>query len=60
MNDHQFNEMSRNYVEVGAWLSSCKNLPDELLKPHIHVLRKSINALLDNVDAVDRDLTPKA
>ena len=60
MNENKFNEMASNYIEIGSWLSSCKSLPDELLKPHIHVLRKSINELLDNVDAVDRDLTPKA
>lgn len=59
MKVEDFNTLASNYLEIGAWLSSCSNLPDELLKPHIHMLRKSIKELLDNVDAIDNELNFK-
>ena len=59
MNPDNFNTLASNYLEIGSWLSSCQNLPDELLKPHLIMLRKSIKELLDNVDAVDNELNFK-
>ena len=59
MNSFQFRDLCSNYVSIGSWLDSCSNLPDELLKPHIIMLRKSIKELLDNVDAIDNEINFK-
>ena len=56
MNSDNFNILASNYLEIGSWLSSCQNLPDELLLPHLLMVLKSVDNLRENSMAIKTEL----
>ena len=56
MNPDNFNTLANDYLEIGSWLSSCKNLPDELVLSHLIMVLKAVDDLRENAAAIKADL----
>ena len=56
MNNQQFNDLAKDYIQIGSWLNSLENTSDDAALAFSYALKKSAQALLDKVNAYQDEL----